>query len=106
LDRLEPLAYLAWPPSLLCAQAGLQPVRSFSVMPKRQSFPANGFGAEIRENGGLMNGLTRLGRSRPRGGDDFHSVPLFDGCAGIVFRAFLDPRQKALQDQQVHFARL
>src|SRR4029453_14999475 len=48
LDGLEPLAYLAWPPPLLRAQAGLQPVRGFPVVSERQNFPANRSGQETR----------------------------------------------------------
>src|SRR6266700_4567113 len=105
LDELESLAHLARTAPLLCAKAGLRSVRSFPVVPKRQNFPANRRGAEIRENG-LISELahaTRLARHR---GDGFHRALLFDGCAGIVSRAFSDPRQKALRDRPVHFARL
>ena len=46
LDRLESLAHLARPTPLLCAQAGLQPMRGFPIMSERQSFPANRPGAK------------------------------------------------------------
>ena len=46
LDRLESLAHLARPPPLFYAQTGLQPVRSFQVMSKRQNFPAHRPGTE------------------------------------------------------------
>src|SRR4029079_1487719 len=41
LDRLESLAHLAWAPPLLCAQAGLQPVRSVQALSQREDLPTH-----------------------------------------------------------------
>jgi len=54
LDRLESLAHLAWAPSLLRAQAGVQPVRSFQVLSQRENLPAHRSGAKTAGKGGFL----------------------------------------------------
>src|SRR6266568_6840890 len=54
LDRLESLAHLARAPSLLRAQAGLQPMRSFQALSERQSFVAHRSGAKTARNDGFV----------------------------------------------------
>src|SRR5215467_12285086 len=50
MDRLESLAHLARAPSLLCAQARLQPVRSFQALSERESLPAHRSGTKAARN--------------------------------------------------------
>src|SRR6266478_5538811 len=54
LDRLESLAHLAWAPSLLRAQAGVQPVRSFQALSERKSFLAHRSGAKTAGHDGFV----------------------------------------------------
>src|SRR5712691_8897849 len=54
LDRLESLAHLARAPSLLRAQAGVQPVRSFQALSQRKSFLAHRSGAKTAGKGGFL----------------------------------------------------
>jgi hypothetical protein len=71
LDRLESLAHLARPPSLLRAQAGLFKLRDFSPLPERQGFPANRPGTEAR---GLLTLILVTFARSTQFGLDFLSV--------------------------------
>src|SRR5437588_4593371 len=53
LDRLEPLAHLAWPSPLLRAQAGLLKLRGISDVPQLESFPAHTCGEKAGRQAGL-----------------------------------------------------
>jgi len=103
-NRLEPLAYLAWPPPLLCAQAGLQPVRGFPTLPKRQSF----FCAPAKRRSAINWSLSF---QRDSAGSTFAGVCsvrvlLFFVVVEIALRVSSAPRQRDLQDRQADFVRL
>src|SRR6266481_5423350 len=61
LDRLESLAHLAWPPTLLRAQTRLLKLRGFSALSEWQNFSANGPGKEAGQDC-LTRPLSGFGR--------------------------------------------